>query len=708
MDAPIFDETTGAAHVLDWDGAQLSYQELITADRLSHEDRFGASVAVDGDLALAGSPGDDLGHPEVGSASVFIRGAPQSILGSGTGTRWYEEFKLAAPDGRTGDAFGAAVSLSGFTAAIGAPGVPGGGAVYVFERRTAWRRQWDFQGILTATDAVEGDRFGESVWVEGNTLVVGAPGRESDTGSAYVFERSGGAWAETSRLTPAGVAPGDGFGSAVSLDESRLLVGAPGSDATATDAGAAYVFGWDGASWSELVRLSPSAGGVAGAFGVSVFLYGDDALVGKPGFSSGAGGADVFHWDGAVWVFEGSLVAPDAAVADEAGASVALGPDKAIVGAPGRDQQRGGVLLFRRVDGSWSYETERRAFDGKVGDRLGESVDARGERTLAGAPGRDGAAVDDGGAYIFQSSDEDGDGFTDTEDNCPTVANPGQEDSDGDGVGDFCDPDEDPDGDGLLNAVDNCPLDANPGQEDLDGDGTGDRCDDTDGDFREDWYDNCPLTWNPDQADADGDGIGDVCDDSDGDGILDPDDNCPFTSNADQIDLDQDGVGDACDPFVGPACSDGIDNDGDGLIDYPADPGCLSADDDREDRRVYPVTSTSDGADVLVGDGVCRSSAGTCTLRAAIQEANSHNEPSQFITLPSGSYVLSLPGRDEDDAATGDLDLKRPVLIQGQGSPVIDASGLDAVLDVSGFAQVEIIGVTIRGGDGDLFGGIHN
>ena len=131
--------------------------------------------------------------------------------------------------------------------------------------------------------------------------------------------------------------------------------------------------------------------------------------------------------------------------------------------------------------------------------------------------------------------DGDGDGVTNADDNCPTVANADQADGDGDGIG---------------NACDEFPNDP---ANDVDGDGVG-------GDT-----DNCPGTGNADQADSDGDGIGDACDefpndpanDVDGDGVGGDTDNCPGTGNADQADSDGDGIGDACDG----------DNDNDGIPD---------------------------------------------------------------------------------------------------------------------------------------------
>jgi hypothetical protein len=116
--------------------------------------------------------------------------------------------------------------------------------------------------------------------------------------------------------------------------------------------------------------------------------------------------------------------------------------------------------------------------------------------------------------------------------------------------------DLDDDGDGLSDKDDNCPLNGNPKQEDLDGDKMGDACDlDLDDDTAANAWDNCPSVPNPTQGDMDGDGAGDVCDDDmDGDGALNVDDNCPSTSNAGQLDTDADGAGDVCD----------LDDDADG------------------------------------------------------------------------------------------------------------------------------------------------
>ncbi len=112
----------------------------------------------------------------------------------------------------------------------------------------------------------------------------------------------------------------------------------------------------------------------------------------------------------------------------------------------------------------------------------------------------------------------------------------------------------------------------------------------------------------------------------------------------------------------------------------------------------YTVNSTTDAVDATPGDDVCATAAATCTLRAAVQEANAHAGP-DVITLPAGWYALALTGPNEDAAATGDLDVHDELQVNGAGAATTSIDGLegDRVFHViaSTFA---IRDVTIRGG----------
>jgi CSLREA domain-containing protein len=119
----------------------------------------------------------------------------------------------------------------------------------------------------------------------------------------------------------------------------------------------------------------------------------------------------------------------------------------------------------------------------------------------------------------------------------------------------------------------------------------------------------------------------------------------------------------------------------------------------------FVVDSIADSVDVNPGDGVCADALGRCTLRAAIMEANALPGP-QSIDIPAGTYTLTIEGVDEDEAATGDLDITGPTVIRGAGvsETIVDANGIDRAFDILA-SQVAIIGLTVTGGAGVEEGG---
>jgi uncharacterized repeat protein (TIGR01451 family) len=133
----------------------------------------------------------------------------------------------------------------------------------------------------------------------------------------------------------------------------------------------------------------------------------------------------------------------------------------------------------------------------------------------------------------------------------------------------------------------------------------------------------------------------------------------------------------------------------------------------------FTVTTTIDALDRLPGDGVCEIDGGGCSLRAAVQEVNALGDDAvpHEILIPEGLYVLTLPGTDEENAQSGDLNIRVSVNLVGDGpdETILDADGLDRVIDVV-LGDVVIQGLTIRGGHVDaedqsfenLGGGIRN
>lgn len=240
---------------------------------------------------------------------------------------------------------------------------------------------------LHASDVSPGQRFGESVSVDGDRLLAGALG----TG-AYVFEREEGVWVERAKLVPSGGAVNQ-YAAAVSLSGNRALVGS----STESGGGAAYVFVESGGTWTQEARLTPSVP-VSSRFGYALSLEGDRAVIGAPwdgvmGLRSGA--AHVFERVDGVWVETQKLFPDVSVVGAEFGQGVELHGDDIVVGAPFEDAtytRQGAAYVFTLGGGDWSQEA-RLVDDGANGyGYLGVSLSMDGDRLLAGAWG-DGTAV---------------------------------------------------------------------------------------------------------------------------------------------------------------------------------------------------------------------------------------------------------------------------------------------------------------------------
>ena len=263
---------------------------------------------------------------------------------------------------------------------------------------------------LLPDDGAVGDQFGHSVALSGDTAVVGAR-RDDDngiiSGSAYVFVRSGTSWAQEAKLSPVDGAAGDQFGRSVAISGDTAVVGAHGDDDNGSDSGSAYVFVRSGTSWAQEAKLSPVDGAAGDRFGRSVALSGDTAVVGA--FRDGdngnsSGSAYVFVRSGTSWAQEAKLLPDDGAAGDRFGISVALSGDTAVVGAPEDDDNgsnSGSAYVFVRSGTSWAQEAKLLPVDGAAGDRFGRSVALSGDTAVVGAHLNDDKGSRSGSAYVF-------------------------------------------------------------------------------------------------------------------------------------------------------------------------------------------------------------------------------------------------------------------------------------------------------------------
>jgi hypothetical protein len=308
-------------------------------------------------------------------------------------SNWMEIQKLLASDGASNDFFGYSVSLSGDTALVGAMGAANfKGQAYVFTRSGT---TWSQQTKLSDADGAAYDYFGYSVSLSGDTALIGALGVNNTKGVAYVFTRTGTTWTQQAKLLAADGASGDNFGCSVFLSGDNALVGALGVNSAR---GAAYVFTRTGTTWTQQAKLTASDGQTPDNLGSSVSLSGDTALVGASGQGSSKGAAYVFTRSGTTWTQQAKLLASDGQASDYFGCSVSLIGDTGFVGASGSNGNKGSTYVFTRGGTTWTQQAKLVATDGASGDNFGCSVSLSGNSALIGAIGDDSAK---GSAYVF-------------------------------------------------------------------------------------------------------------------------------------------------------------------------------------------------------------------------------------------------------------------------------------------------------------------
>ena len=351
---------SGAVYVFVRDGTTWSQQAYVKASNTGAGDRFGASVSICGDTLVIGAFGEDSNATGVngdendnsasysGAVYVFER----------TGSSWSQVAYLKASTTLPGAEFGSAVAVSEDTIVVGAPEQT---KVYVFVRSgTTWSQQALLNLFFLGPDA------GEAVAVSGERLVIGSP-RASD---AIVYVRSGSTWTREADLSSTFVEFLDSFGMSLAMSDHTVLVGAPGEDSNASgingnqsnnlrsNSGAGFVFVFDGTSWREEAYLKASNPGVNDAFGRAVALDGDTAVLGALLEDSSATGANgpqgnndaldsgavyVFVRTGAGWSQATYLKASNTGPGDHFGSSVALSNATLAVGAYHEDSGSSGV-----------------------------------------------------------------------------------------------------------------------------------------------------------------------------------------------------------------------------------------------------------------------------------------------------------------------------------------------------------------------------
>ncbi len=217
----------------------------ITASDGAAYDYFGYSVSISSDMMVVGAYWEDENGSNSGSAYIFYRD-------EGDPDNWGQVKKIIASDGAAGDLFGWSVSISADTVVVGAykdqDNGPNSGSAYIFDRDQGGPGNWGQVKKIIASDGAWPDSFGCSVSISADTVVVGAYGdydNGSFSGSAYIFDRDQGGpdnWGQVKKIIASDGDANDRFGQSVSLSADTVVVGAHGDDVNAFDSGSAYVF----------------------------------------------------------------------------------------------------------------------------------------------------------------------------------------------------------------------------------------------------------------------------------------------------------------------------------------------------------------------------------------------------------------------------------------------------------------------------------
>ncbi len=317
------------------------------------------------------------------------------------------ETELQADDGGMLDWFGSAVSFSGNQVIVGAEGfdrfdgvnlIPQTGAAYIFELDGNNWIQADQLLVDASQEITLGDRLGHAVSLQGNRAAISAVADRvggHEAGSVYIFEFNGSAWIQSHKLTASDIDHSIAFGTSICLDQDRLLIGDSFNNSNGTESGAAYLFEFNGNNWFETQKLLVGDNQPFDHYGQAVSLQGDRAVIGAPRKDNTSGNNDegkvyVFDFDGTDWIETAVLTPEDGSYDGYFGAAVSFSGNRIVVGAYADDNDlslnaTGSVYVFEYAGNSWEQTVELTASDSLNGDFFGASVKLQNNRLLVGA-----------------------------------------------------------------------------------------------------------------------------------------------------------------------------------------------------------------------------------------------------------------------------------------------------------------------------------
>jgi hypothetical protein len=337
------------------------------------------------------------------------------------------------------DYFGSHADLEGDTLVVGAihegifegnSGSSRPGAAYVFERKNGkWAQT---QRLAASTTQASSDLFGTSIALSGDTLAVGAPWEStngSNSGAVYVFQRNGSMFSEVQKIKAMKPVGGGGFGTHISIDGDRMVVGAPSTPNSTTSGGSAEVFVRDGDMWRRVQVISPPMINPGASFGYWTALRGNYMAISAPEPSDYPGSPNptepghvyVYEPDGEMWKQTDLLGAPYPRQTNWFGFTIRLTDAGLIIGSPGdaSDGQgigadpskerngdaifSGAVYLFAPSKTGWKQTAFIKGDNTDINDWFGSSLGADGDWFAVGAmfENSESNGLTSGAVYLF-------------------------------------------------------------------------------------------------------------------------------------------------------------------------------------------------------------------------------------------------------------------------------------------------------------------
>ena len=363
------------------------YKKILASDAAA-SDQFGYSIAASNTRIVVCAPYEDTTGSDAGSAYIFDIDGKQFR-------------KIQASDAAANDYFGSAVAISDTRIVVGAYGEDttgsDAGSAYIFD---IYGNQL---AKIQASDAAAGDNFGGSffgssaVAASNTRIVVGSWSEDataSDAGSAYIFDING---TQLAKIQASDAAASDRFGFSVAASNTRIVVGAPWEDTTGTDAGSAYIFDING---TQLAKIQSSDIQLNDRFGTTVAVSDTRIVVGAPNedtSASNAGSAYIFDINGTQLA---KIQASDPAANNQFGYSVSVSDNRIVVGAPtdGTGTGTGAAYIF---DINGNFITKALQNDAQATDKFGYKVAVSNKCIVVSAVWEDAGGATAGSAYIF-------------------------------------------------------------------------------------------------------------------------------------------------------------------------------------------------------------------------------------------------------------------------------------------------------------------